>query len=82
MKYFGVIVMVLCFLGAALAQRKNPICAQEFGVIGHCRGLLPHWSYNQESGQCLEFNYSGCGGSDNRFETQEACEQNCKPQIL
>ncbi|KAH8241119.1 hypothetical protein KR026_012424 [Drosophila bipectinata] len=83
MKYFAVFLMVLCFLGATLAQRKNPICAEEFAVRGGpCRGLIPSWSYNQASGECEPFNYNGCHGSKNRFDNQEDCEKNCKPQIL
>ena len=27
---------------------------------------------------CVEFDWFGCGGTANKFETKEKCEQSCK----
>ncbi|XP_037709961.1 chymotrypsin inhibitor SCI-II-like [Drosophila subpulchrella] len=78
MKYFAAFALLFCLLGAATAQVKNPICAEEFALLGPCRGLLPRWSYHQDTNECSRFSYSGCQGSKNNFDTKEQCEQSCK----
>ena len=35
------------------------------------------WGWDTELGRCVEFEYSGCGGNDNRFERRVECEQVC-----
>ena len=45
--------------------------------IGRCRKSVPSFFYNHETGSCEEFNYGGCKGNKNRFETAEDCESNC-----
>ena len=35
------------------------------------------WGWDAELGRCVEFEYSGCGGNDNRFERRVECEQVC-----
>ena len=32
---------------------------------------------NGRHGECVEFSYGGCGGNENNFETQQACEATC-----
>ncbi|VDM32197.1 unnamed protein product, partial [Hydatigera taeniaeformis] len=50
---------------------KQPIEA------GDCIGFFPRWGMNQETGQCEEFIFGGCGGNDNQFDTKEKCEAFC-----
>ncbi|XP_041674050.1 male accessory gland serine protease inhibitor-like [Drosophila eugracilis] len=78
MKYFAVVVLLCCLLGAALAQLKNPVCGEEQSRKGHCRGLIPKWTYSQEKNECIVFNFSGCKGNNNNFNSKEECEQTCK----
>lgn len=33
--------------------------------------------YNSQTGQCEEFNYGGCFGNENNFETIEECQETC-----
>ncbi|XP_055695924.1 papilin isoform X3 [Lutzomyia longipalpis] len=46
---------------------------------GDCRGdaIVARWYYNREEGVCAQFAYTGCGGNQNNFETEEDCERNC-----
>ncbi|XP_067915424.1 kielin/chordin-like protein isoform X4 [Heterodontus francisci] len=51
-------------------------------VKGSCNGRhsVPtrRWFYNSPSGLCEEFDYSGCGGNNNNFETHEECKRRCE----
>ncbi|XP_077785653.1 kunitz-type serine protease inhibitor spermatin-like [Podarcis muralis] len=48
---------------------------------GACNESISHYYYDPLEDQCLQFNYSGCGGNDNNFETTEACEEACRKTI-
>uniref|UniRef100_A0A915NQP4 BPTI/Kunitz inhibitor domain-containing protein n=1 Tax=Meloidogyne floridensis TaxID=298350 RepID=A0A915NQP4_9BILA len=48
--------------------------------IGHtCLSQRPgtFWYYDSDTDSCLPFEYSGCGGTPNRFSEREACEYMC-----
>lgn len=34
--------------------------------------------YNSQTGRCEDFEYSGCGGNDNRFEDIDSCRTRCE----
>ncbi|XP_043950259.1 chymotrypsin inhibitor SCI-II [Drosophila biarmipes] len=78
MKYFAVFALLCCLSGAAMAQVKNPICAEEFGAFGVCHGRIPKWTYRRDTNECINFFYTGCKGNQNNFETKQQCEQSCK----
>ncbi|XP_047467566.1 kunitz-type protease inhibitor 1a [Mugil cephalus] len=44
---------------------------------GGCRDSFTKWYYNPIQKTCLRFNYGGCQGNENRFETKEACMRFC-----
>ncbi|XP_059155148.1 carboxypeptidase inhibitor SmCI-like [Physella acuta] len=44
---------------------------------GQCEALAPRFYYNPSTNDCEEFNYGGCGGNKNRFETKENCVDSC-----
>ncbi|XP_078670894.1 uncharacterized protein LOC144911013 isoform X1 [Branchiostoma floridae x Branchiostoma belcheri] len=44
---------------------------------GNCRAAFRRVFFNQETGQCENFIYGGCGGNGNNFETKEECENIC-----
>jgi len=52
-------------------------CAQP-SLPGFCRALMPSYFFNTDSGMCEKFNYGGCGGNSNRFETLKQCEDRCE----
>ena len=51
---------------------------------GPCRGQTSRWGYDKMTGQCVQFQYGGCKGNQNRFMTLEDCQNVCnyKKQIF
>ncbi|KAM9308074.1 papilin-like [Gastrophryne carolinensis] len=45
---------------------------------GDCEALAIRYNYDAETNTCNEFNYGGCGGNGNNYETLEECERTCK----
>ena len=44
---------------------------------GTCLSHRQKWYYDRSDGYCKRFDYSGCGGNDNRFESEPACREAC-----
>jgi hypothetical protein len=44
---------------------------------GPCSAQIENYFYNPVSGRCDRFMFSGCGGNENRFRTEESCRQHC-----
>ena len=44
---------------------------------GGCRAAIPKWFFNSGSGKCETFNYGGCDGNANNFETEQECKDKC-----
>ncbi|CAG5865950.1 unnamed protein product [Menidia menidia] len=44
---------------------------------GPCKALKDRFFFNVNTGQCEQFEYGGCGGNENNFETLEKCEETC-----
>lgn len=42
-----------------------------------CRAMHQRWYYNSEAKKCESFNWGGCGGNANRFNTEEECKERC-----
>ncbi|XP_039494467.1 male accessory gland serine protease inhibitor [Drosophila santomea] len=81
MKFIAAVCWMFALLGLALGL-KDPICGLPPKGDGNglikCAAFIPSFSYHPESNSCVDFVYGGCGGNDNRFGTQELCEQKCK----
>ncbi|XP_054158523.1 thrombin inhibitor hemalin-like [Oppia nitens] len=45
--------------------------------VGRCRAIVPRWFCNSSSGICQQFTYGGCGGNDNRYDSESMCYSNC-----
>ncbi|XP_054653594.1 kunitz-type protease inhibitor 1a [Dunckerocampus dactyliophorus] len=45
---------------------------------GSCRDSLTRWYYNPLQQHCFRFNYGGCQGNENRFDSKEACGKVCR----
>ncbi len=44
---------------------------------GGCRAAIPKWFYDVETKSCETFNFGGCEGNGNNFETEQECQDKC-----
>ncbi|KAI3356527.1 hypothetical protein L3Q82_017733, partial [Scortum barcoo] len=54
----------------------NELCALK-DEPGPCKAIKDRYFFNVDTGRCEVFEYGGCGGNANNFETLEACEGMC-----
>ncbi|XP_044021462.1 kunitz-type protease inhibitor 1a isoform X2 [Siniperca chuatsi] len=56
---------------------EKKVRCTEFPDTGTCRDSISKWYYNPLQKDCLRFNYGGCQGNENRFDSREACIAVC-----
>lgn len=44
---------------------------------GTCRSYVIRWYYDKQANACAQFWYGGCGGNENRYETEDECKKTC-----
>ncbi|XP_070588380.1 collagen alpha-3(VI) chain isoform X4 [Erythrolamprus reginae] len=59
-----------------VAREVKDIC-QLNKEDGPCRNFVLKWYFDPETASCARFWYGGCGGNENRFNTQIDCEKVC-----
>jgi len=59
---------------------ETDICKQSLET-GNCSDSITRWFYNFESNECEQFDYSGCEGNGNNFDSKDDCEIDCKVQF-
>lgn len=45
---------------------------------GPCSGFFSRYFYDPTSSSCQMFQYGGCQGNENNFETQDDCMSSCR----
>ncbi|MEA1919998.1 MAG: BPTI/Kunitz domain-containing protein [Campylobacterota bacterium] len=79
MKSFLVIIMAFfsgCMASPDTKEKKVDSRCLQKGESGRCRAAIPRYHFNQESGECEQFIWGGCGGVV-PFETIESCKATC-----
>ncbi|VDO28722.1 unnamed protein product, partial [Onchocerca flexuosa] len=61
-------------------DQVNDSCMQDLDK-GTCSEAHLRFFYDYKVGFCRLFYYTGCGGNENNFATEEECRQKCKDKI-
>ncbi|XP_033843757.1 kunitz-type protease inhibitor 1a [Periophthalmus magnuspinnatus] len=61
-----------------MPRAENEVRCTEPPRTGNCRDSFSKWYYNPLSQNCFRFNYGGCQGNENRFDTKEQCMKMCQ----
>lgn len=48
---------------------------------GDCGEKQARWHFAQSDNKCMPFYYSGCGGNDNNYDSENSCAEKCPPTI-
>ena len=46
---------------------------------GPCEVNVTRWAFDPKAGRCKRFNYGGCFGNENNFDSKLKCNQRCPP---
>lgn len=66
-----------CLLLILIILLSYTVRCTEVPDTGSCRDSFTKWYYNPLQKDCFRFNYGGCQGNENRFESKEQCTTVC-----
>lgn len=48
---------------------------------GDCGEKHARWHFSESDNKCMPFYYTGCGGNDNNYDSENSCAEKCPPVI-
>lgn len=45
--------------------------------IGPCKAIIPKYFFNSKTQTCEQFDFGGCQGNENRFDSLDECNKEC-----
>lgn len=68
-KNFGILLQI--------PVNEQKVRCTAFPDTGNCRDSLTKWYYDPLQQSCFRFNYGGCQGNENRFDSEASCLRVC-----
>ncbi|KAI1719721.1 kunitz/Bovine pancreatic trypsin inhibitor domain-containing protein [Ditylenchus destructor] len=77
-----------CLEPNTISRTARRICRDPFGIsgesvcnlplaVGTCTAPTTRYYFDASSGKCKAFQYSGCGGNANNFQSMASCQATC-----